>query len=68
MKHLNGFYQVNEEAIGSRVYAMLRATELKTNLQWCFNDEQYDRAARSFKPEHINLAELYKPVLSPIVL
>lgn len=57
---LNGYYTVNNEIIESKVYAILRASELNSELKWCFHDDVYTLAISKFKSNDLSILELYK--------
>lgn len=59
MTHLNGFYKVNDELIDSKIYAILRASELKADLQWIYHDEQFDKSNYNYTRTH-KLLDLYR--------
>lgn len=59
MNQLNGYYVVNNEIITSKVYAMLKATETKSELTWNYFDDIFDRANTNFNLHNITLESLY---------
>lgn len=55
----NGFYLVNGERIDSKVYAMLRASELNANMEWCYFDDIFAEQSWKFRELDISLEEMY---------
>lgn len=56
---VNGYYIVNGERIDNKLYAMIKATETKSDLAWWYYDEQFDLATRTYK-SRVPLTTLYK--------
>lgn len=53
---LNGYYKVNNEVIANKVYAMLRATETNSKLEWCYYDDIFSNVVVN----ELTLPQLYK--------
>lgn len=60
MTRLNGFYTVNGEVIDSKIYAMLKASETKSDLTWNYFDSIFTDASYKFAARNVSLEELYK--------
>lgn len=59
MKYLNGYYKVNGEIIENKIQAMLKASELKCPIEWCYFDEIFDIANSKYKPI-TDIKEIYR--------
>ena len=55
----NGYYSVGDERFTNKFYAMIRATETKSELHWHYYDEIFDKVDRN-KLGTLSLQELYK--------
>lgn len=59
MNQLNGHYVVNNEVITSKIYAMLKATDTKSDLTWHYFDDVFDQANTNFSLHNVTLESLY---------
>lgn len=59
MTYLNGIYKVGSETFSSKIYAMLRATELKENLEWLFHNGVFE-SSTYHHTRSTSLLDLYK--------
>ena len=59
MNCLNGFYSVNNEIITSKVFALLKATELKSEVTWNYFDGIFANTALNFNLHTATLESLY---------
>lgn len=60
MNYLNGHYVVDGEIIENKVYALLRATEKKAEVNWWYYDEVFTQATGKFGLYHLSVEDLYK--------
>jgi hypothetical protein len=59
MKCLNGWYEVNNNIIENKIYAIIEASKVKASLKWHYYDEIFARTASTFKDE-VTITELYR--------
>jgi hypothetical protein len=59
MSYLNGYYIVDREIIESKVYALIKASEKKTKVNWWYYNEIFDNANENFRLHDASVETMY---------
>ena len=60
MNAVNGYYTVNDQRYDNKITALIRASELKTDVKWHYFDDIFINAHKNNVLSDTNLEDLYK--------